>query len=545
MSHCARLAVPCLAAVALLTATLPAPAQNAVLTPTNLTFRVMAANLTSGNYQRYETPGTNMLVALKPDVVAIQEFKFASGTGYGTDTPAAMREMVDLCFGTNFSYYREPYNAGGDIPNGIISRWPIVASGSWDSPQVPNRGFAWAQIRPPGTNDLYVVSVHLHTATAGSRAIEAGVIKSNILYFFPANARVIVAGDFNTDSRSEAAVSTFKSFLSDQPIPTDQSGNANTSAPRSRPYDYLLPSFSLTNTLAPVVIGSRTFANGLVFDSRVYSPLSEIPPVQAADSGASNMQHMGVVKDFRLTWAVTNYRPAVATQPLPQTVLPGGSAAFSVIVTGTPPFSYQWRRDSTVLAGATQSALSLTNVGAAAQGSYTVVITNAFGSVTSAPAPLTVLVAPAIHESPASQSAAQGTAVTFTVSATGSAPLRYQWRFGGADLSGATASAYTCFSVQPGAQGPYVVVVSNAAGAVTSPPATLRLQVPVPILEMPAPTLLSWAGLSNLTYRVESATNPVAPAWATLGTAMAPGPVVVFSNSVLQDACRVFRVVYP
>ena len=55
-----------------------------------------------------------------------------------------------------------PLTGSGDIPNGIISRYPIVASGSWvDTVQSqPNRGFAWAQIALPGTNDLYVVSVH-------------------------------------------------------------------------------------------------------------------------------------------------------------------------------------------------------------------------------------------------------------------------------------------------------------------------------------------------------------------------------------------------
>jgi endonuclease/exonuclease/phosphatase family metal-dependent hydrolase len=545
MTRPRKLLAPGLTALTLLITTWLAGAQSEVLTLTNLAVRVMGANLTTGNYQRYETPGTNILVGLKPDVVAIQEFKFLSPTGLGTGTPAALREMVDLCFGTNFSYYREPYEASGDLPNGIISRWPIVASGSWPSPQVSNRGFAWAQIRPPGTNDLYVVSVHLHTATASSRAIEAGVIKSNRLRFFPANAWVIVAGDFNTDNRSEAAVSTFKTFLSDQPIPTDQNSNANTSAPRSKPYDYVLPSFSFTNFLMPVVIGSRTFSSGLVFDSRVYTPIAEVAPVTAADSGASNMQHMGVVKDFRLRWAVTNYRPAIITQPLPQTVPPGGTATFSVGTTGTPPLSYQWRRNTSPLAGATQSTLSLTNVSGEAQGNYTAVVTNGFGSVTSLPAPLNVLVPPTITQPPTNQSAAQGAAATFNVTTTGSAPLAYQWRFNDAPLPGATATAYTCANVQPATQGAYAVVVTNAAGSVTSLPALLNLLVPPPTLQMPAPTLLRWTGLSNFAYRVESATNPAAPAWTTLGTAFAPGPDIVFSNTWLQDPCRLFRVVFP
>src|SRR6266404_8818564 len=127
----------------------------------NVVVRVMTANLTTGNNQSYLTPGLDILTGLKPDVVAIQEFNYSSTTTNGVNTPAAFREMIDNTFGTNFFYFRESYTASGDIPNGIISRYPILASGSWVDTQVANRGFAWAQIDIPGTNDLYVVSVHL------------------------------------------------------------------------------------------------------------------------------------------------------------------------------------------------------------------------------------------------------------------------------------------------------------------------------------------------------------------------------------------------
>ncbi len=49
-----------------------------------------------------------------------------------------------------------------------------------------------------------------------------------------------------------------------------------------------------------MIIGGSTFTNGLVVDTRVYTPISEIAPAMAADSGANQMQHMAVVKDFLL-----------------------------------------------------------------------------------------------------------------------------------------------------------------------------------------------------------------------------------------------------
>ncbi len=47
-----------------------------------------------------------------------------------------------------------------------------------------------------------------------------------------------------------------------------------------------------------VVIGNSVFANGLVADTRVYTPISEISPALSTDSGATGMQHMAVVRDF-------------------------------------------------------------------------------------------------------------------------------------------------------------------------------------------------------------------------------------------------------
>jgi endonuclease/exonuclease/phosphatase family metal-dependent hydrolase len=268
---------------------LPAAAQS------NVVVRIMAANLT-GNSQQYETPQLNILKGLKPDVVAIQEFNYASMTTNGVNTAAAFREMLDNTFGTDFVYFRETITASGPIPNGIISRYPIVASGSWVDTQVANRGFAWAQIHLPGTNDLYIVSVHLLTTSSTARNTEASNLTTLTQANFPANAWIIVAGDFNTDSRSEACMTTFETYLSDNPIPVDNNGNSNTSINRNHPHDYVLPSFPMTNTLTSLVLSTHTFPNGLVFDSRVYTPLSDVPPVQFGDS--SNCQHMAVMKDF-------------------------------------------------------------------------------------------------------------------------------------------------------------------------------------------------------------------------------------------------------
>ncbi|MFN0068836.1 MAG: immunoglobulin domain-containing protein [Limisphaerales bacterium] len=83
--------------------------------------------------------------------------------------------------------------------------------------------------------------------------------------------------------------------------------------------------------------------------------------------------------------------PVITTPPANFTVYAGGDASFSVAVQGTPPFTYQWQREGTNLAGATGAQLLLTNVTAAAGGAYQALVNNAANQpVTSNPAQLTV-----------------------------------------------------------------------------------------------------------------------------------------------------------
>lgn len=273
-------------------------AQRDILVPTNTVVRVMAANVT-GNSQKYEEFAIRIFQGLKPDVVAIQEFNCSN------NTPAQIRSFVDTAFGTNFHYFRET-NAGYQIPNGIISCYPFLAAGNWTDAQISNRGFAWARIDLPGTNDLYVVSVHLKAGSgdASVRAAQAAALKSLIQSAFPANAWIVLAGDMNLQSYGEAAMSTFRTFLSATPVPADQVGNTNTNNGRNEPYDQVMTSPAFTTNITAAVIGAQSFANGLVFDSRVYSPLSAVNNVQAADSGLA--QHMAVLKDFRINYVLTN-----------------------------------------------------------------------------------------------------------------------------------------------------------------------------------------------------------------------------------------------
>ncbi len=82
--------------------------------------------------------------------------------------------------------------------------------------------------------------------------------------------------------------------------------------------------------------------------------------------------------------------PRIATQPAAQSATLGGTATFTVSATGNAPLTYQWSLDGDEIAGATAATLSLTNIQVAHLGGYSVVVTNALGSITSAAAVLSL-----------------------------------------------------------------------------------------------------------------------------------------------------------
>jgi endonuclease/exonuclease/phosphatase family metal-dependent hydrolase len=254
--------------------------------------RIAAGNISSGTKQSYdEGSGARILTALMPDIALLQEFNF------GTGSDAEIQGFVSTALGASYTYARGP---GGQIPNGVVSRFPILESGSWEDPQVANRSFVWAHIDIPGPVDLWAVSVHLLTTGGGARQLEAEALTTQLQAQVPAGDYLVIGGDFNTDSRPEGLMQSLGMRVSfDPPYPDDGTGNTNTSRPRSKPYDWVVVSPNLLPKQVPVVLAGESFAAGLVFDTRVFPNLAVLmPPLMGNESTAPNMQHMPVVKDF-------------------------------------------------------------------------------------------------------------------------------------------------------------------------------------------------------------------------------------------------------
>jgi hypothetical protein len=174
-------------------------------------------------------------------------------------------------------------------------------------------------------------------------------------------------------------------------------------------------------------------------------------------------------------------QPSIATPPASLVVTQGQAAQFFVTANGSAPFSYQWRLNGLNLGGKTSTNLLITSATTNDAGNYTVIVTNVFGSITSAPAKLSVITLPVITTQPTSQSNYVGTTFFFSVAASSAAPLTYQWRKDGTALSnsshivGSQSNSCRINFAQTNDSGNYTVVLANASGSVTSQVAVLTV----------------------------------------------------------------------
>ena len=177
-------------------------------------------------------------------------------------------------------------------------------------------------------------------------------------------------------------------------------------------------------------------------------------------------------------------------------IVQGANAIFTVDADGSDDLIYQWRKNGLQIPGETDFVLQVVNALPGDEADYTVVVqstaVNAASPVAikaiSSPLHLTVLVPPTITIQPQSKSVPARQNATFTVYASGTAPLSYQWHFNSADIPGATNSVYSFLATNTLQNGAYSVTVGNEADTVDSDEATL---IVVAETERPTITLSS------------------------------------------------------
>lgn len=204
--------------------------------------------------------------------------------------------------------------------------------------------------------------------------------------------------------------------------------------------------------------------------------------------------------------------PTITLSPTNLTVILGQPAIFAVGATANSPLSYQWRKGTVAIAGATGPNYFIPSAQASDAASYSVVVTNVAGKVTSTSATLTVLVPPQLTRQPTNLTVNLGKTATFNALATGTAPLSYQWFRGGVRIAGATAQTFSIAAVKATDVADYSVTVTNLAGTVTSTNASLTVIFPPTILQ--SPTNLTVVVGESATFSVTATANaPLTYQW--------------------------------
>jgi hypothetical protein len=181
--------------------------------------------------------------------------------------------------------------------------------------------------------------------------------------------------------------------------------------------------------------------------------------------------------------------PTIVQQPQSKAVPVGANVTFTVGQCGLPPFTYIWLYNGVPKPNANNSYLSLSNVQLTDSGNYSVVVSNAAGSVTSLLASLIVQTPPSIVVQPQSQTVTGYTTATFTVTPGGIAPFQYQWRFNGGNLLGETNQTLVMTNIMDTRAGQYSVLILNTAGQILSSNATLTVNMPAKITQQPQPVV--------------------------------------------------------
>ena len=214
---------------------------------------------------------------------------------------------------------------------------------------------------------------------------------------------------------------------------------------------------------------------------------------------------------------IMNLAPVITTQPHDTTIVTGGSASFTVAATGSGTLSYQWKKNGSNVSGGqfsgqTTATLSITGAVATDTGAYTVVVTNTRNlvvtSTTSSAGNLIMNLAPVITTQPHDTTIVTGGSASFTVAATGSGTLSYQWKKNGTNVSGGQFSGETTATLSiTGAvatdTGAYTVVVSNTRNIVvtstTSSAGNLIMNLAPVITTQPHDTTIVTGGSASFT----------------------------------------------
>ncbi len=341
---------------------------------------------------------------------------------------------------------------------------------------------------------------------AGSASLFHDIITGdNTSFYSPSNFYAVAGYDLCTGWGTPAGTSLINALAAPDALQISPETGFTAIGPSGGPFTVTSQSFTLTNigasplnwtlaNTAPWLISASPSGGTLGPggpEALVTVSLDAVSNLPAGIYGATlrfTNVNDSTVQNRQFTLAVIK-PPSITVPPTNQAVLGGATAVFTVTAAGGLPLSYRWQAngaesiDDGNTSGSATRTLVISNVSLINTGAYTVVVSNAAGTVTSAPPALLTMIPsqPVIVMQPASQAVLFGAPVIFTVTALGDPPLVYQWQQNGMDLadgaiiSGSASGTLSISAASSTSAGVYSVIVRNARGATPSSGAVLTV----------------------------------------------------------------------
>lgn len=221
--------------------------------------------------------------------------------------------------------------------------------------------------------------------------------------------------------------------------------------------------------------------------------------------------------------------PEILEQPTDRSVAYQSNLTISVPASGDEPLGWQWYfnnkplTNSARITGTTSGSLTISNAQFADAGSYAVIVSNAFGAVRSFDAMLTVISPPFITAQSADQTLGVGADLILSVSASGTPPMSYLWRFHGTNLSFQTTFNSTLTAsrsvpnLQPSASGTYSLLVSNVYGSAQANIVLTVTDSPPSIVSQPVGQSATLGGTATFSVNGRGS-SPLSYQWLFNGT---------------------------
>ncbi|MFO1450763.1 MAG: S8 family serine peptidase [Opitutaceae bacterium] len=253
--------------------------------------------------------------------------------------------------------------------------------------------------------------------------------------------------------------------------------------------------------------------NGVPITGQTLSQLL-ITAVRSGDSGnyavrVSNLA--GTATSAEATLTVLD-PPSIVTQPQGQLVAAGSRVELKVVAAGSPTLTYQWQRAGVPIQGATSPTYVIDAIVSTQTGSYSVVVSNSVGTVTSNGAFIEVLEPPAIVFQPSSQTVVAGRTLVLDVSVSGTVPYTFAWFKNGVQIPNEVQPSLRFTTVRLEDAGTYTFRVTNAVGSATTVPIVLTVVSPPMIVKQPVTVAVALGKPATFTVEV-TGTAPITYQW--------------------------------